>query len=175
MGFENYNGVLGEYLKECDLQDREPIYSFRYKYIKEIVWDDEKNIKYGDSRDGYEKFKHSNEYIRKDTSDSFYVVLKETEDKVTRESTGYTIETKSINLKNQDKLKELVSNAQLECMSLLGIKSPSFLFWLNGYSGYGGTYINSIDAARHKIKFLIGIIEDYAVQEDFKDFIDKFK
>ena len=29
----------------------------RYRYIKEIVWDDEAQEKYGDSRAGFERFK----------------------------------------------------------------------------------------------------------------------
>ena len=51
------NSIFKQYLTLVDNHRVEAIYNNSYRYIKDIIWDDEKNIKYGNTRKGYDKYK----------------------------------------------------------------------------------------------------------------------
>lgn len=157
---------LDKYLKDLESHRTEAIYNYSYKYIKEIIWDDEKNEKYGDSRLGYDKF-------RKDvrTSVSYSGVTSLREITIDNGIVGYISETKNqINYPLLE-ISEIWKSAREEFIRELGATDTRAIdFWLDDKIYIDYTEANSYRSAIMELK---DIIKDYNYDEDFRFFIDK--
>lgn len=164
---------MKDILDELETLKSNSIYNYEYKYIKEIIWDDERNSKYGNDRNGYEKYKQedTNTYITFSGKTSLRIV----EDRTTGEIVGYIAESECKD-KSEKRIYELRDLAKKEFYNALGVTNISeFEFWYNEYYGTCDFRNSSYTIVFNQIKQLINIVKRYNEDEDFKKFIDKIK
>jgi len=167
---EKHTGPLKEFLEECKEHRIEAIYNYDYRYIKEIIYDDELEKKYGNSRTGYEKFKNNEPG---NMSYSGEVSLRTRVDKDDN-ILGYMTERK---LNNNDKLNtifEIYKNAEIRFREILKITSPeTFDYWFYNL-GWTDEHLD-VNNLINKIKRLERILFDYNEDMEFRNFINKIK
>jgi len=170
IGFKNKNtGPLKEFLEECDEHRLEAIYNYDYRYIKEIIYDEDLEKKYGNTRKGYEEFK-KNEPGTMSYNDTYLRTRRDKEGNIL----GYMSEKA---LKTNDKLNmiaEIYERAELKFREILGVTCPeSFNYWFDSL----GWYDEKLDVNNliNRIKRLEGILTSYDEDENFRSFIDKIK
>lgn len=168
---KEFNGPLKDFLDSCKPHRVESIYNKEYKYIKEIIWDEEKNNKYGNTRKGYDSYKQE---IEGTASYSGEIELRVT--KKDGQIVGYFTETK---LSSNEHLNLIFVQYQLaleKTKEILKVKDKnSFMYWLtNERPPFGGFKMgtNEIVGA---IQNLESIIRDYNEDEEFKRYLDKIK
>ena len=167
---KNYSGPLGDFLNEIESHRTDAIYNYEYKYIKEIIWDDVKNEKYGITRAGYDKFKneepgymtYSGETIIRTNIDRDGDVL------------GYMTETKR---KINDSLNEIfeiyVRALDRFCELVESSEDTSTLKWWLDKK----IHIDTMEANTYlyAVKKLETFLYEYNECPEFKTFIDKVK
>lgn len=166
-----FNGPLSQYLENCKKHRIESIYNIEYRYIKEIIWDDEANNKFGNDRTGYEKFKNDFNY----PGDLTYSGLVDLRVRIDKEGNalGYITETKLTYNESYNIMYSQYSQAKEKLYEILEIKNrETFDYWFNNYS-----YVNlkSGNDIIYSIKSLEEIIVKYNEEEEFKKFIDAIK
>ena len=163
-----FNGPLKKYLEECKIHRKESIYNKEYRYIKEIIWDDELQAKFGKTREGYDKYK--NDYsIKGHVAYGGFNDLREITDD--NKIIGYLLETKKSNNESYTELIKILNNAKQATINLLNIKDlVAFDYYLDTR---GFNYYNSTNELIGKIEKLEEIIDDYNNEEDFKLYLDK--
>ena len=171
IGIKDKNiGPLKEFLEECDEHRLEAIYNYDYRYIKEIIYDEDLEKKYGNTRKGYEQFKKNELGTISYGGD---VSLRTREDKEGN-IIGYMSEK---SLKNNDKLNmiaEIYERAELKFREILGVTCPeSFNYWFDSL----GWYDEKLDVNNliNRIRQLEGILTSYKEDKEFRSFIDKIK
>jgi hypothetical protein len=173
---KKYTGPLGEFLENCKPHRIEAIYNTKYTYVKEIIYDTELQELYGDSRDGYDKFKNRKLDTTTATDISHGGVLDLRILTQDGKESGAVIETKRTSNDNYNQMFIQYQLAKLKLLEILEIKdSGSFLYWYEeNYSGFNfsrGGANETITA----IERLENIIIKYNNEEEFKEFIDKIK
>ena len=161
------NSIFKQYLTLVDNHRVEAIYNNSYRYIKDIIWDDEKNIKYGNTRKGYDKYKsESKGYM----SFSGEVSLRVETDK-DNNILGYMIEEKKQINEPLLEIYKIWDDSKKSFFELLGASDPSLLeYWLDDKINVDIRCPNSFKGA---IKELYDIIEEYNLNSDLKRFLDK--
>jgi len=163
------NTPLGSFLQEIEEHRGEAIYNTTHRYIKEIIWDDEKNKKYGDTREGYERYKRdSNGYM----SYSGVVSLREETDK-DNNIIGYMTEQKRQTNEPLKEIQEIYDRAVDKFCELVGGSSDSkVLKWWLDDNIHRDTQANTY---MYGVKSLEEYLDEYSWNEEFKEFIDKIK
>jgi len=169
---KEFNGPLGQYLENCKPHRTEAIFNKEYKYIKEIVWDDDLNEKHGSTREGYEQFKAENPgYI----SYGGEVDLRTWYDH-NGEVLGYLTETKKTSNDNYVILKKQFEDAKDELYRILDVKDrENFNYWLEEEVPLHTSFRLDTNNVIENICELENIITKYKEDEEFKNFLDKIK
>lgn len=164
-----FNGALAEYLEECKQHRIKSIYNYEYRYIKEIIYDTEKEERYGTERDGYEQYKKETKgslsyggevSLRTNTTDG--------------EIDGYVSEEKLKENINLNKMKDILSRAKQHLMNTLMVKDiGSFEYWLATLDTGMMADNKSVNGITAMIEFYEWIIEAYQGDKDYKKYVDK--
>lgn len=161
---------LQEFIDNCQKERIEAIYNAEYKYIKEIIWDDEKNNQYGTTREGYENFKQDN---NGSISHSHEIYLRENKDIKTKETLGYLIESKRTSNDNYNIMYDNFKKAKEKFIEMLEVEdTEAFEYWLESYTSI---YLAKANEIINSIKTLDNILIKYNEDKEFKRFIDKIK
>jgi len=160
------NTTLQKYKDMYKPHKLEAIYNKEYRYIKEIIWDDELNKTLGNTRGGYEKYNKG--YVSFSGETSLRTVTKD------KEIIGYITETNLTSNVKWSLFREFYVLAKKETYKILEVKDiETFDYWLEN-SGNSldnrdyNSYIMAIDS-------LESIINDYKEDKTFRKFIDKIK
>lgn len=160
---------MKQFIEMIESHRKEAIYNYSYKYIKEIIWDDEKNEKYGDGRVGYEIFTQENEVS---VSFSGIESLRKVYD-MDNNVKSYILETKK---EVNDPLMEIIDiyNSAVDyfCNKLGSTDSKILRWWIDSNIEVNPREVNSYLSA---VKELNSYLIDYEIYEDFRLFIDKIK
>ena len=169
MLFKNttYSGKLGEFLNKIENHRTEAIYNKEYRYIKQIIYDDELQEKYGSTREGYERYKrdlsgyasYSGEIDLRVQTDRDGVIL------------GYFTEAKKKVNDPLSEIEKIYEDAKQEFFNILGCTDTEALeYWLSDK-----IHINPMEANSYLygVKKLEIILKDYEEDEEFKVFLDK--
>jgi len=173
---EKYNGPLKEYILNASHYRNNASYNKEYKYIKEIIWDNEAQEKFGNTRDGYEKFRNDESYPG-GISYSGEIDLRIRTDVETGDVLGYLTESKKTMNDDFEHMIKQFEDAKAKTFEILGVKDvETFNFWLEEYAG--GIFGFSRSGANETIiaiETLESIIIEYDKSKKFKKFIDKIK
>lgn len=165
-----FNGPLAEYINNCKPHRVEAIYDTEYRYIKEIVYDEEKQSRYGSSREGYERYKRDMEGYASYSGELDLRVQKSREGEVL----GYFTESKLTSNESYKIMMQQYDMALSETKKILGVNDDeAFMFWLETEFSWG--FRNGANEIISGIEKLEGIIARYESDHDFKRFIDKVK
>lgn len=173
---KDFNGVFAEFLENCKPHRVEAIYNTEYKYIKEIIWDDEANEKFGSSRTGYEKFKNDKDYSGS-MSHGGTTDLRVRTDK-DGNILGYMTESKRTNNDNYEHMLKQYELAKAKLIELLDVKDlTNFEYVLEEFSPFR---VSMRMGANETIDAIEGLERIYTMynhpdETEFKDFIDKIK
>ena len=165
-----YKGLLAEFLENCRIHRVEAIYNYEYRYIKEIIYDDEFNEKFGSTREGYENWKK--EKTPGGISFSGEVSLRTVTDK--DKIIGYVSESKRRENTSYMEMKKQFEEAYSKMCEIINVKDKSsFDYWFES-SGYKHniTEANKFILAIEKLEELIFIYDN---NSKFKKLIDKIK
>jgi hypothetical protein len=172
---KKYTGPLGEFLENCKPHRIESIYNKEYRYIKQIIWDDELNEKFGSTREGYEKFKNDRS-IPGNMSYGGEIDLRIRYDRDSGLPLGYMTETKLTSNESYKIMQEQFDNALKKTKEILDVKDEeSFMYWLNNERPPFGGWRRGANETISAIQHLEKIIKDYNEDEEFKSFLDKIK
>jgi len=157
---------LKKYIEMFEPHKLEAIYNKEYRYIKEIIWDDELNSTLGSTRKGYEKFDKG--LVSYSGEVSLRTVTKE------GNIVGYITETNLTSNVKSSMFREFYQMAKEETYRILDVKDKeSFDYWLED-SGKGISF-EGFNHYINGIKSLENVIEEYIEDEDFRRFLDKIK
>jgi hypothetical protein len=168
---KEFTGPLAEYLNACKPHRVEAIYNSQYRYVKEIVYDEDMEKAYGDTREGYNQFRRD---VKCSVSHAGEVSLRDVRD-AKGELTGYITETKLTSNEGWNLMYEQYESALEKTKELLGVEDEkNFQYWMDNS---GECHISTAGANEivNSIKSLEGIIEDYQEDEDFRRYLDKIK
>lgn len=160
-----------KYLEEFNLDIEnnriEAIYNYEYQYFKSMIPDTEAQLKYGNERSGYEKYKqeHIGMDIGHSREQSLRIVSK---DGVIE---GYIVETKRTVNTKLGILSDAYNNARAKFAEILGCTDTKMLFyWLD--ENISISY-NEANSYMYAVRKLDSLLNDYYNDEDFKEFIDR--
>lgn len=159
---------MKQFIEMIESHRKEAIYNYSYKYIKEIIWDEEKNEKYGDSRVGYEIFSSTSGRVEFSGVNSLRCEF----DKDNNVK-SYILETKK---EVNDPLMEIIDiyNSAVDyfCNKVGSTDSKILRWWIDSNIEVNPREVNSYLSA---VKELNSYLIDYEIYEDFRLFIDKIK
>lgn len=164
---KQFCGPLADMLNKCKLYRTDAIYNEQYRYIKEIIWDDEYQEKYGITRKGYERFKD-------DHPGSISFGGKISLRSVTNNGTVkyFTQEKKEYNTSLSEMIN-IYEESKDKMYEILNVKDiNTFDYWFDDYTDFSFHCPNVII---DNIKELEDIINKYNTDDKFKTFIDKIK
>jgi hypothetical protein len=166
---KEHTGVLSEFLENIKPHRIEAIYNKEYRYIAQIIWDDELNEKYGSKREGYERFKSEQPgYV----THSGEIDLRVWRDH-NGEELGYMTETKLNSNESYKIINEQFHGALKKTKEILDVKDhEAFDYWLNNEVNSTFRGPNECISA---IKRLQSIIERYNEDMEFRAYLDKIK
>jgi hypothetical protein len=170
-----YKGIFSEYLNNCKPHRVESIYNKQYRYIKEIIWDDERNEKYGNTRAGYDRF-NQEDSLNGLMSYSGEIDLRVLNDRETKEPLLYMTETKCSSNESYMIIFEQYQHALNKLQELLEVTDTESLnYWLNECRPSFTNYSRGANETISAIQSLEEIYNDYNEDEEFRSFIDKIK
>lgn len=161
--------VFQPYVDECHKHRIGAIYDVEYKYIKEIIWDDCAQEKYGKSREGYEQYKSENpgQY-----SYAGMVSLREVNHS-SGETTYFIEEKRAVNSDLSDIVKQY-ELAKAKLYEILEVKDvQSFEIFLTEYKDL--YFTKDVNTIISNIKGFENFLSEYNNDPDFKRVIDKIK
>jgi hypothetical protein len=167
--------TLQDYRNKIKSIRKKNIYNYNYEYWKgndnKIHKDGMSNLAFGNTREGYEKYKQENPDSIVDYGG--VVSLRKVTDSVSGKTIGYITETKLSDIPHITKAEKYMDEA-IECIKKeLGVKDEkSFMYYLEREVRVQDFH-RSIDNILHEIESLECILEDYKEDEEFKDFFDK--
>lgn len=168
---QEFNGPLGKFLEETKQYRIPSIYNYEYRYIKEIIWDTEKQELYGSERAGYEKYKQDN--LR--TNVSFSCVHSLRTCTLDNEIQGYIVESKKSTNENFNELYNIYNKARTELYTILDVKDKeSFDYYIDEHV-ITSEFNLSENSIISRIKTLEKLIKEYNEDEYFKKVLDKIK
>lgn len=160
---------MKQFIEQIENHRKYAIYNYTYKYIKDIIWDDEKNSKYGNDRKGYETFTEEN-----DISVSFAGIdsLRTVYD-MNNNIQSYIIETKEEINHPLLEIIDIFNKAIDEFCKIVGsVDSETLRWWLDKELDTSPRDVNSY---MYAVKQLDRMVDDYDNYDDFRQFIDKIK
>lgn len=161
--------VFKPFLDECHKHRIGAIYDVNYRYIKEIIWDDETQDKYGVTREGYEKYKdeHTGQY-----SYSGMASLREVKHD-SGETTYFIEEKRPVN----SELSYIINQYELakaKLFEVLEVKDiKTFEIFLTEYKDL--YFTKDVNTIISNIKGFENFLSEYNNDADFKRVIDKIK
>lgn len=165
---ENLN-PFQEYLDKAKENKIESIYNYEYKYIKEIIWDTEKQLKFGNKREGYERFNTKDKSVSYSGVSSLRTV---TDSANNSPVIGYVLETRLTQNDAYLRMKEQYDLAKNKLYKILEVKdTESFDYWFEQIIGYP----SSENSILSHIREFGNILEQYANDDEFRKFLDKIK
>ncbi len=168
-----FTGPLAKYLENCQPYRVEAIYNTEYKYIKEIIWDDELQDKFGNTRAGYDKLKNDRNIKGGfDFGGQTDLRVRTYEDKII----GYMTETKKTQNDDFKILLKQYEDAKKEMYKILKVKdTDTFDYYLENNNISFSFSRSGANETISSIETLEEIITEYNDDPVFKRFLDKIK
>lgn len=169
---------LNNYYQDLNSITKSSDFYYEYEYFdiinkdgyETILYSEEINKKYSNSRKGYEDFKRDHSNFRIGYSGE--VSVRDIKNYDTNDKIGYIFERKIIDKSYSDKLNVLYNYMKEEVISLLKIKDiESFEYFLKTFNVSFEFNIHS--NIKYEIKKLYELVTEYNEDEDFKKFFDK--
>lgn len=168
---ENLNEIL-EQMNEVRV---EAIYNKEYRYIKEIVWDDEANKKYGTSREGYEQYQKDNTNLYATFTNIESLRRMQTRD-ANKTDVKYFIEAKREVNTQLGQMFDLYNKARAELVKILNVKDEeAFNYYIDEHVIGSGDFRLGANELKSRVTRLIQFVDDYNNDEYLKRVIDKIK
>jgi hypothetical protein len=167
---------FNNYLQAAKSIHKDTLQNYEYVYYNKtpngMEYNNDVNEYFGNTREGYEKFRQEN-------PDSFVdyatTSLRPVRDNVTKNVIGYITEKTLSCTPMRDEAKKLYKLQLQEVIDYLEVKDiNSFMFYVDTNSE-NGSFGNDTSLYISKISYLVDLIEEYEEDEEFKSFIDKIK
>lgn len=160
--------LMLKYIEQINGHRIEAIYNTSHRYIKEIIWDDDKNLEYGDTRKGYDRYKRETQGY-----DMSYGGVTSLRTETDRDGNiiGYMTETKKQVNEPLLEIAKIWEESKKGFFEILEINDPEPVeFWISDKIEINYRCPNSIRSAVYELK---DMIDEYFFDESFKKFIDK--
>lgn len=165
--------MFEKYLERLSELSPKGLKAYTYRYVKEIIYDNQAETEYGTTREGYEKFKQANKDL--DVSYSGATSLRHIDD--CEGTVGYILETKESEDDRYNEIDKILLDAWEEFYIVLEVEDKESV------KHYLDIRINAdvpMAIPYHKrmereVKFLRDFVDEYREDEEIKRFFDKIK